>query len=127
MDTDGQSCNIGNQDNPSSTAGLIHLALPFQNQPEHQGGQETGESIDFCLDCREPEGVAEGVGQCANHAACLSGDDLRNAHFPIADRANQFPGEVSHREKQEEYAARTQQCRQKIDHQRHMRLITGQL
>ena len=30
-------------------------------------------------------------------------------------------------EKQEEYAARTQQCRQKINHQRHLRRITGQL
>ncbi len=76
MDTDGQSCDIGNQDNPSSTAGLIHLVLPFQNQPEHQGGQETGEGIDFCLDCREPERVAEGVDQCANHAACLNSDDI---------------------------------------------------
>ena len=41
MDTDGQPCDIGNQDDPPVALWTVSLLFPFQNQPEHQGGQET--------------------------------------------------------------------------------------
>ena len=50
MDTNGEACDIGYQENPSITINTISLIAPFQNQPEHQSRQETGEGIDLSLD-----------------------------------------------------------------------------
>ena len=63
MDTNGEARDIGYQENPAVTAWTVSLALPLQDEPEHQGSKEGREGIDLSLDSREPEGVAEGVGQ----------------------------------------------------------------
>ena len=71
MDTYGESRDIGYQDNPSVVGSLF----PFQDEPEHQSCQETGEGIDLSLYSREPKGIAKGVSQGAYHATALNGDD----------------------------------------------------
>ena len=55
---------------------LVGHIFPFQNQPEYNGCKEGGESIYFAFYGREPEGVAEGVDQCADQSATHDSDKL---------------------------------------------------
>ena len=122
MNANGQTRDIGYQNNPPMTARTVGLIFPLQNQPEHQGREKTGEGIDLGLDCREPERVAKGIDQCTHYAAGLNDDDLRHAL-----RLYQFTNKVRDGEKQKEDTARTQECRQDIHHQCHLRWLTGKL
>ena len=79
MDTNGKAGDIGYQYNPA----ILLSVFPFQYQPEHQSRQETGESVDFCFNSREPKGVAEGIGQCTYNATGFDSDDLLKGFFTI--------------------------------------------
>ena len=76
MNTDTQSGQISDQDQPAVAVGLVGYIFPFQNQPEYNGCKEGGESIYFAFYGREPEGVAEGVDQCADQSATHDSDKL---------------------------------------------------
>ena len=126
MDTHGKSCDIGYQHKPPVGIGSCGLTLPFQYQPEHQRRKETGKGIDFGLNGRKPEGVAESVGQGTHHAAGLNADYLCRGQR-ILGGAKQFAGQMRNREEQEEDAAGTQQRRQEVNRKRHLRRTTGKL
>ena len=66
---DAKSREVENQYEPAVGVGLVGMVLPFQNQPEHQGGEHRGVGINFALDGREPERVAPRVSQRARQAA----------------------------------------------------------
>ena len=66
---DAKSREVENKHEPAVRVGLIGVVLPFQNQPEHQGGEHRGVGINFALDGREPERVAPRVSQRARQAA----------------------------------------------------------
>ena len=91
MDTDGESRDIGNEKNPAIATWTVCLILPFQDEPEHQRREERGEGIDLSLNSREPESVAEGIGQSAYQSAGLNGDNIGNA-VGINGWTNQFLG-----------------------------------
>ena len=125
MDADGKARDVGYQDYPAVAAWTVSRFLPFQYQPEHQGREERGESIDLSLDSREPEGVAKGVSQRTHHSARFDGDDLSKGHGTRG--REQGADKVRNGQEQEEDAARTQECRQQIDHQRYLRRLAGKL
>ena len=126
MDTHGKSCDIGYQHKPPVGIGSSGLTLPFQYQPKHQRRKETGKGIDFGLNGRKPEGVAESVGQCAHHAAGLNADYLCRGQRALGV-AKQFAGQMRNGKEQEEDAAGTKQRRQEVNRKRHLRRIAGKL
>ena len=107
MNAYGQACDIGYQHHPPVGARLVGIVTPFQNQPEHQSRQETGKGVYLCLDSREPEGVAEGIGQSTHHTTSLNGDGVCHSHT-VKSRADEFSGKVGDGKEQEEDAACTQ-------------------
>ena len=126
MDSYGKSRDIGYENNPPVTLRTVGLFFPFQNQPKHQGCQKTGEGINLCFDGREPEGVAESIGQCSHCSTAFYTDDIRHGEA-FSRRADESLGEVCNGKKQEEDAARTQEGRQEIDHLCHLRRLGGKM
>ncbi len=125
MHADGQADKIGDEHHPAVTAGLVGLVLPLQHQPEHQRRQETGVGIDLGFHRREPERVAERIGQRAHQAA-----HLHQPHTCRRERAvghHQPPRQVRNRPEEEQDAARTEQGREQVHHQRHPRGIAREL
>ena len=76
MDTDGEARDIGYEENPTVAAWTVGLILPFQDKPEHQRSEERGEGIDLSLNSREPESIAEGIGQSAHQSARLDSNNV---------------------------------------------------
>ena len=118
MDTHRQACDIGDENNPAVTRSRARLHrgwpfglpvfVPFQDEPEHQGGEKTGEGIDLGLDSREPEGVAEGVGKGSHRATRLDADGLGSGQH-VSLLTDDFSGEMGDGEEKEEDASGTQQ------------------
>ena len=77
---DGKSGDVGYEDNPAVAPGVIGLALPLQDDPEQEGGEEAGEGIDFSLYSREPERVTEGIDQGTHQSAGFNADNLSQGH-----------------------------------------------
>ena len=68
MHTDRQTHQVCDQNQPTVCVRIIGHVLPFEHCPHNQRGEHRRESIDLTLDSREPEGVGEGVSQCAHSA-----------------------------------------------------------
>ena len=119
MDTDGESHQIGNQDDPSRSVRLIGLLLPAQHQPHHKSCKHRREGIDLALDCREPECIGEGVGQrshrtCSEHRNGIGGGE----RFALA--SEEATGNVGDGPKEEQDAEGTHQGIHSVDHMRHI-------
>ena len=76
MYANGKSCQIGYQDEPTVAVRFVGHLFPLQYQPEYHGCEQRREGIYLTLYSREPEGVAEGVGQCAYQSASHDGNQL---------------------------------------------------
>ena len=136
MDAHRQPRDIGDEDNPTVTrsCACIHHGLaiglpvfvPFQDEPEHQGGEKAGEGIDLGLHSRKPKGVAEGVGKGSHRATCLDADGLCDGcHVSLL--ADDSSGKMGDGEEKEEDASGTQQRRHEVDHLGHLRGVAGQM
>ena len=125
MDAYRQTDDIGNEDNPTVAVGTVGFFFPFQNEPEHQGGEKTGVGVYLAFHSGKPEGVAERVDEGARHAAGLC---LYHLGRGIGGSAQ---GKASHQsgdgpeEKQD--AAGAEQCGEEVGVEGHFRWVAGQL
>ena len=81
MNTDGEACEIENQDNPTVGMGFVGVFFPLENEPEYQCGKHRRIGINFAFDGRIPEGVAPGIGQGTGQTATHDDDGLGKAHL----------------------------------------------
>ena len=65
---DREPHEVGDQHDPPCRAGRVGLLLPFEHEPHHQRREKRRQGVDLAFDGREPEGVGEGVGQCAHES-----------------------------------------------------------
>ena len=65
--TDTQTGHIGDEHEPSVAMRFVGMVFPLQNQPEYHSGKGRREGVNLTLYSREPEGIAEGVDECAHH------------------------------------------------------------
>ena len=99
VDADAEARQIGNQDEPAVGVWLVGHVFPLQDEPEHDGGEQRRERIYLALDGREPERVAERVGQRAHYAATHDGGHLSAGdvvfvlHYQLAHQVRDAPEE----------------------------------
>ncbi len=119
MDGYGDAYHVGYQYQVFVAVGHVGAVLPFEDEPEHQGGTERREGVDLALYGREPEGVAPRK----HHGAAETGGEYHH-HFQRAHRR----GVVTHREalhqmgygpEEQQDGAGAQQSRHGVDHQGH--------
>ena len=66
MDTDAESDEERDEDNPSGALRVVGNLLPLQDGPEGDGGEKRRHGVNLALHGIEPERLGEGVG----HRAC---------------------------------------------------------
>ena len=76
--SDGNTHQETHQHQPAQRMRVVGLLLPFQDGPEHHRRKERRHGVNLALNCREPIGVAEGVGQCTYYARCKN-----RPHFTV--------------------------------------------
>ena len=79
VDTNGETCHVHDQYQPTVAVRLVGLVFPFQDEPEHYSRKGGGVSIDLTLDSREPEGVAEGIEERSHKSGSLDGYQFRQS------------------------------------------------
>ena len=67
VDTNTQTSHIGDEHEPSVAMRFVGVVFPLQYQPENDCCEGRREGIYLTLHGREPEGIAEGVDECAHH------------------------------------------------------------
>ena len=92
VDADRETHQVRNQDQPAVTARLFCVLVPFQDSPEHHGGEQARRGIHLAFHGREPERVAERVRQRADSSRSqdcqhLPGLELVTHEF-LAQRGN---------------------------------------
>ena len=105
---------------------LVGHVFPFQDEPEHHGGEQRGERVYLSLYRRKPECVAERVGQCAHHAAAYDGEYLPRADVLLV-RHHQLARQVRDAPEQEEYAGRAHQRAHVVYHLGHLGGVAREL
>ena len=120
VDTDTQTHQISDKDQPFVGSLFVRLFVPFEDEPEDHRCEQRGRSIYLAFDSREPERVAEGVREGTYGAGTQQGDA-----FPQFIRLHQFLRERRDRPEKEEDRERTRQCREGIDAHRYMRRVRG--
>jgi len=126
VDTDTQSGQICDQNQPTVAVGLIGYVFPFQNQPEYNGCEQGGESIYFAFYGREPEGIAECIDQCADQSATHHCDKLacRDIVF-VGD--HQFANQVGDAPEKEQDTGAAHEGTHVVYHLRYGSYIGGEL
>ena len=114
--------------------GLVSLVFPFQDQPEYHCRKGRRIGIDLALDCREPEGVAERIDQCAHHGRGFNGNDLAEAQLSQCGRPEevllpdqQAPHQVRNGPIQEQNGGCRKQCTHHVHHIGHLAGVAGKL
>ena len=59
----------------------VGLFLPFENHPEHRGGEQGGHRVDLGLHGGEPEGIGPAVGQGAHYTGSYQGQGLSHGEL----------------------------------------------
>ena len=126
MNTDTQSGQISDQNQPAVAVRLVGYIFPFQNQPEYNGCKEGGESIYFAFYGREPEGVAEGVDQCADQSATHDSDKLSFRDVVLVGDY-QFAYQMGDAPEKEQDTGTAHQCAHVVYHLRYGGYIGGEL
>ena len=97
MNTDTQTHEVCDEDEPFIGPFFVGLFIPFEDEPKNDGGEEGRGGIDLSLDGREPERVTERVRQCT-YGACTEQSDA----FPETIRLHEFLRERRDRPEKEE-------------------------
>ena len=123
---DAEAGQVGDEHQPAVAVRLVGDVLPFEDEPEDHCREQRGEGVDFALDGREPERVAERIGQGSHQAAAhddrgLGGGDARLV------RGHQLAYQVCDRPEEEQDARRAHQRAHVVDHLGHFRRIAGKL
>ena len=120
MDADGKAHQEGDQHDPAVRMGLVGPFVPLAHRPEDDGRHQGRHRIDLALHGGEPEGVGEGIGQCAHGAGPEDGDGLRHA-ISVLPRPDQPFREEDRGQVQEEDGERRQDGVHRVH--RHGRLL----
>ena len=124
--TDTQTGHIGDEHEPSVAMRFVGVVFPLQNQPEYHSGEGRREGVNLTLYSREPEGIAEGIDECAHHTRCLDGDQLAGGHLlPVAD--DELACQMGDGPEEEHDADGTEECAHRIHHLGYLRGITGEM
>ena len=107
VDTDGESCEVKNEDEPAVGVWRIGIVFPLENQPEHQGSEHGRVSIYFAFYSREPESVAPSVSQSTSHTTGNNRNSLRQIFYHTLS-ADEFACQVGDTPKEEQDA----ECRE---------------
>ena len=128
MNPDGQTDEVGQQDQPAVASGRVGFFFPAQHQPECYGREEGREGIDFTFPRGEPEGITERIDQRTGKSASHDQKDLFGPQvFSVSVTGNQLPGEMSDGPEQKQDAAGTQQGIHDINKKSNLCRISGQL
>ena len=125
VDADAEARQVGNQDEPAVGVWLVGHVFPLQDEPEHDGGEQRRERIYLALDGREPERVAERVGQRTHYAATHDGGHLSAGdvvfvlHYQLAHQVRDAP-------EQEQDAGAAHQRAHVVHHPCHFRGAGGE-
>ena len=102
--------------------------FPFQYQPEHQGCAEAGEGIDLPFHCREPEGVAPGVGKGSDGAGSHNHDIFGKRQLSLLGIADDEPArEMGDCPEKQQDCQRRQKTAHRVDHHRDAPGIGGKI
>ena len=126
MHADTQTGEVGDKNQPAVAVRLVRYVLPLQYQPEDDGGEQGGEGIHLSLHGAEPEGVAEGIGQCTHQSAAHDGDELCGGDMvfvPYHELAHQ----VRDAPEEEQDAGAAHQCTHVVHHLCHGGGVGGEL
>ena len=115
MNTDTQSRQIGDEDNPTVAVRLVGYVFPFQNQPENNSGKQGGEGIYFTFYGREPECVTECINQCTDQSATHDRDKLSFGDIVFVSD-NQFAYQMGDAPEKEQDTGTTHQGTHVIHH-----------
>ena len=113
--TDAEACEISDEDDPAVAVRLVGNVFPLQYQPEYDGGEHRGVGIYFSFDGREPECVAECIGQCAYQSGTHDGDQL-SACEDVLVRDDEFADQVRDAPEEEQDAGAAHQRTHVVDH-----------
>ena len=94
MNTDTQSGEIGNKNQPAVGMRLVRHIFPLQYQPEHYCREQGGESVYLTLYSAEPERITECVCQCTHQTAAHDSNQLSFGDVVFIGN-NQFAYQVS--------------------------------
>ena len=124
--TDTQTCHIGDEYKPAVAMRFVGMVFPLQYQPEYYSSECRWERIDLTLYCRKPEGIAEGVDECAHHTWGFDGNQFAGGHlFPIAD--DEFACQMCDSPKEEQDTNGTQECAHRVHHFGNLCGIAGEM
>ena len=115
MHTDAEACEISDEDDPAVAVRLVGNVFPLQYQPEYDGGEHRGVGVYFSFDGREPECVAECIGQCAYQSGTHDGDQL-SACDGVLVRDDEFADQVRDAPEEEQDAGAAHQRTHVVDH-----------
>ena len=126
VNADAEARQVGDEHQPAVAVRLVGHVLPLQDQPEHHGGEQRREGIYLALHGREPERVAERIGQRAHQSAAHHGDELggRDVCF-IPD--DQLADQVRDGPEEEQDARAAHQRAHVVHHLRHLGGVGGEL
>ena len=123
---DAQASHIGNQHTPTVGVGLIGVVFPLEDKPEHNGGEGGRISVDLALDCREPEGITEGIDKRTYQTRSLDGYHAAGGHIaPVLDY--QPARKVGDTPEKEENGGGAEQRTHGVDHAGHHRRVAYKL
>ena len=115
---DAEARKVGNEDEPAVAMGLVGMLLPFEDEPEDHSREQTAGGIYLTLHSAEPEGVTEGVDECAGEGGCFYRDELRQGGYHTIG-AHEFACEVADAPEEEHDAGRTEEGAHGVDHACH--------
>ena len=126
MHADAETREVGDEDEPAVAARLVGMVFPLEHQPEDDGSEQAAVGIDLSLYCAEPEGVAEGIDQCAGQCTGLHRDELCQGLHP-AVLAHELACQVTDAPEEEHDAGCTEEGAHHVDHEGDLCRVIDQL
>ena len=126
VDTDGEAGEVGYEDEPTVASGLVSMVFPLEHQPEDNCREEAAVGIYLAFHCAEPEGVAEGIDQCAGQCAGFHRDELCQV-LHLSVHADQFSCQMAYAPEEEHDAGCAEEGAHHVDHQCDFRGVAYEL
>ena len=123
MDTDGQSHQEGDEDDPTVGVRPVGLLVPLGHRPENEGGEQGRHGIDLAFDRGEPERVGEAVCQGSDRGAADNGDGAAGGIITVTARTHETLCKESDGQIQQEYGQGGTQRAHHVDEQRRVQIV----
>ena len=126
VNPDTQPRKVSNQNQPTVAMRLVGHILPFQDEPEHHGGKQAGESIHFTFHGTIPEGITPGIRQGTHQTGPHDGNQLADGHLRIVG-THQLLHQMRNAPEQEQDTSGTHQGIHDVYPISHLRRVAGKL